>query len=172
MTRSAAHRLSLVLLLLAAAAVLLAGCGRYGFTGKSGKVDLPPEVRTVAIRKVVNPTMYTWLPAQLIAQFRDEITQRHQLEWTDVDKADALIDLQIKNFYVSSALLTKEETTLQYSASVNILASIYRRSDNALITQKASSWGETFLSVSDKTARERTVELAVQRLADQLGNAY
>ncbi len=171
MIRSA-YRVSAALLLIAAAALLLAGCGRYGFTGKSGKLDLPPEVRTVAIRKVANPTMYTWLPARLIARFRDEVTQRHQLEWADADKADAVIDLQIKNFYITSALLTKEETTLQYSASVNLYARVYKRSDNALITTKSSSWSETFLASSDPDAQERTLDLAVQRLVDQLGNAY
>ena len=98
MSRKAAPRLFRALLLLASAVLLLAGCGRYGFTGKSGKIDFPPEVRTVAIRKVINPTLYTWLPAQVIADFRDEVTQRHLLEWADIDKADAVIDLQIKNF--------------------------------------------------------------------------
>lgn len=172
MPRNLAHRFLVVPLLLAGAALLLAGCGRYGFTGKSGTLDLPPEVHTVAIRKVANPTMYTWLPARLISGFRDEVTQRHQLEWADADKADAVIDLQIKNFYVSSSLLNKQESTLQYSVSVNLYARAYKRTDNTLIATKSSSWSETFLSGTEQEAMERTVSLAVQRLVDQFANAY
>jgi len=172
MSRKAAPRLFRALLLLASAVLLLAGCGRYGFTGKSGKVDFPPEVHTVAIRKVTNPTMYTWLPPQLIADFRDEVTQRHLLEWADVDKADAIIDLQIKSFYISSSLLNKEESTLQYSASVHIIARTYKRTDNSLISTKSASWSESFLSQNDQEAWERTVNIAVQRLVDQYANAY
>jgi|GEM_PF-779512 len=163
---------SALLLLVLAAACLLAGCGRYGFTAQEGKLALPEDVHTVYVRSVENPTMLTWLPARLVSTFRDEVTQRHMLEWSTRDAADALVDLEIVRFAISSSLLTKEETTLQYSASVTLNARAYGRADNNLLWQRSSSWSETFLAANDQVARERALDLAVQRLVDQLTDAY
>lgn len=169
--RRTSRRLAALLLVLIAAS-LLWGCGRYGFTAKEGQSALPEDVRTIYVRSVENPTMHTWLPARLVSNFRDEITQRHMLEWSTRDAADALVDLEIVRFAISSSLLTKEETTLQYSASVTLNARIYGRADNDLLWQRSSSWSETFLAANDQVARERALDLAVQRLVDQLTDAY
>ena len=82
------------------------------------------------------------------------------------------MDLQIVLLNIATSLLTKEETTLQYSASVTLNARIYSRADNALLWQRTSSWSETFLAANDQVARERALDLAVQRLVDQLTDAY
>ncbi|EPR44769.1 Rare lipoprotein B [Desulfovibrio sp. X2] len=158
--------------LLATALLVLPGCARYGFTPKTAKLALPPDVHTIAIRKVTNPTMYTWLPARAISNYRDEISQRDVLKWTDKEQADAVVDLTIKRFYIHTSLQNKQEETLEYSASVTLYATYYRRTDNSRLWEGQVSYSEAYTSSDVQSAQERALDEAVRRLVDQLYNAY
>lgn len=149
----------------------MGGCG-YNFVSQ-GKVDLPDDIRTLAIKKVANPSMETWLPAELISQFRDEITDRAQLAWVDKSDADGLVYIEVKFFDIGTSVSDDKGRTEQYSVSLNVRARIRRRLDNVEVWDSGSiNMVEYYLASDRNDARRKAVELAVRRMVDALQNAY
>ncbi len=160
-----------VLLIALCTLAALGGCG-YHFVSQ-GKVALPDDIKTLAVKKVKNPSMETWLPAELIASFRDEITNRDQLKWADDSKADGLVYFDIKYFDITTSVSDDKDRTEQYSVTIKVRAQIRRRLDNAEVWDSGYiTMAEYFLATDLDSARRKAVELAVRRMVDSMQNAY
>ena len=162
---------AVLMLLVLLAVSALGGCG-YQFVSQ-GKVALPEDIKTLAIKRVDNPSMETWLPAELIARFRDEITSRAQLRWVDKADADALVYIDIEFFDVTTAVSDDKGQTEQYVATIKVRARIRRRLTNAEVWDSGYKYiSERFLASDQQSARRKAVELAVRQIVDSMQNAY
>lgn len=161
---------AVAVLLGAALALLVAGCGYR--LGGTAPLDLPPDIRTLALVGVDNPTLDTQLPQQLRTLLRDEITDRGALAWTNPERADGLMRLKIDKLSTNTRVQSPAEETLKFQTSISLSATIIRRVDRQQIWSGKSSASESFFSREAEDALERTLDLAVRELVDLLGQAY
>ncbi len=169
------YAINVCVLLLAAA--LLHGCG-YGFAPKSGPSVLNDKVKegksTLAIRKVENPTLQTWLEPTLRNDLRDEITSRASVTWVQPDAADMLLDLNITRYIIQAAIQDEKEKTLRYQVELVLEATLVDAAEGTVIWQSGPIRRiEFYLNDAEKSAAERDVVFqAVRVLVDHMGHSF
>lgn len=175
MTVNAPVRSSIWLLLLVT--VVVSGCG-YGFAPDKGPSVLRENSEqgknTLAIGKVENPTLETWIVPALRNDLRDEITSREDVVWAQPDTADMVLDLEIIRYIIEAAIQDEQEKTLRYEVELTLEATLKDGKKGTEIWRSGPVWrNEYFLSDIDKSAAGRAVVLqAVRVLVDRMGHSF
>jgi hypothetical protein len=172
------RRLAQNLVLLAAAALLLCGCG-YTFTGMSSpeaedaSSRLAPELRNMHLVRVDNPTTEAWLEARLRSLVRDEFNRRRLVTWTDKAHATSLLVINIKRYTRSTALTGQQDQSVKLSTGITMSFRITRASDGLVIYDSGEqSQSESYYPGDADAADQRVTDLAVRRMTDLMTENY
>lgn len=159
-----------------AAAVLaclaLAACAGYGLQSREA-LNLPEDRRDLCIVAVDNPTLRPDLSAQLRNLLRDELAKRGRVRWVDRAKATAVVHLAVESFTSQTTLTGSHDETLKSAATINLSAWIESRPEGKdLWRSRQVSVSRTYTGNNSAEAEDQVLELAAQRLADLMGQAY
>lgn len=155
-----------------AALLALAGCGYK--LGAGGPDVLPQGQNTLALSKVDNPTLKTWLEPQLRADIRDELSARNIATWRDSGDSDFSMEIKILRYTESSYLTNEREETLKYVVDLRLEAKLFSSDE------KLPVWESGPISVQEyyyndaglEEAKKLAVSLASRELADRMGDAF
>ena len=166
-------------------ALLLPACG-YQLTARA-PIQLPQDSTRLYLDKVTNPTTETWIEPMLRSSLRDELTRRGNVTWVSRDEAEATVNIDVRSYSTSDSLKGRDDVTLKSAASIQMVVTFFSTKTNALIwTSGPISASESFRGASEiqsssgtllstSTKREATqeaVDLAVRKVADQLGQKF
>jgi len=164
--------------LLAAAALLLCGCG-YTFTGMGSEADrdaasrLAPEMRRMHILRVENPSTEAWLEGRLRSLVRDEFNRRHLVTWTDKAHADSLLTIIVKRYSRSTYISGQQDESVKLSTEIIMTFRVTRASDGAILYDSGEqSQAEGYYPGDADGADMRVTDLAVRRLATLMTENY
>lgn len=150
----------------------LAACTGYAPEGRAPLL-LPGACRDLYIASVENPTLRPDLSARLRELLRDELAKRGRVRWTDRDQATALVNIAVHDFSSRTALTGSREETIKSTASIDLEAWIERRPEGGELWRSGRvSLSQSFLGGGREDAEAKVLEMAAQRLADLLGQAY
>ncbi|MBG0777137.1 MAG: LptE family protein [Desulfovibrionaceae bacterium] len=134
---------------------------------------LPERFKTLAIKRVDNPTMETWIEDELRAAVRDEITRRRFASWAHAEDADALLFLEIESYTVPGTVRNYLDTSLKYAIEMVFRARVDARETHEHVWDSGTiTVYETFHPGEESAARLRVMERAARVLADAMGQAY
>ncbi|OIO04028.1 MAG: hypothetical protein AUJ49_03655 [Desulfovibrionaceae bacterium CG1_02_65_16] len=164
--------------LLAAAALLLFGCG-YTFTGMGSEADhnaadrLAPEMRSMHILRVENPSTEAWLEPRLRSLVRDEFNRRHLVTWTDKAHATSLLTIVIKRYSRSTYISGRQDQSMKLSTSITMTFRVTRASDGMVIYDSGEqSKSESYYPGDADGADMRLTDLAVRRMTSLMTENY
>lgn len=151
--------------------LFLTGCG-YGFpSGES--TSLPPEYRTLAINKVNHPTTFPWMEARLRSLLRDELNRRSWATWTDKDKAQAWINVEVTKYVRKASVTGDRDETLRSTASITLQATVVARGTGDLLWSSGSiSTDWPFYIGDEEEADNEVTARAIQILVERLSRNY
>jgi len=161
--------------LLVPLAVWLQGCG-YQLSA-SAPIALPEGMSALYLEGVSNPTTQSWLEPSLRSALRDEFTRRGQVSWVDRQDADGLLKIDILSYTSGTKLENALEETVRSQVVLRLQATISRGSDQTMAWSSGRvSARESFSGAEDgpeaRDAEQRVVALAVEKLADTLGQEF
>ncbi len=153
----------------------LSSCG-YHFTS-SVPLVLPEDIHTLSLTQVINPSTETWLGPYLRSELRDEFTRRGQMEWVDRNKAEGIMEIEIKTWSSSTKLENADDQTVKSEVRLRFKGRIFRRKDHKLL------WESRTIAIHEPytgdengpqglEAERRVIELGMERLADQLSQNF
>ncbi|PKN40635.1 MAG: hypothetical protein CVU60_14960 [Deltaproteobacteria bacterium HGW-Deltaproteobacteria-18] len=166
-------------------ALLLPACG-YQLTARA-PIQLPQDSTRLYLDKVTNPTTETWLEPMLRSSLRDELTRRGNVTWVSRDEAEATVNIDVRSYSTSDSLKGRDDITLKSAASIQMVVTFFSTKTNALIwTSGPIAASESFRGVSEtqsstgalqstsakREATQDAVDLAVRKVADQLGQKF
>ncbi len=158
-----------------AAILVLPGCGYH--MSASAPIALPESMTTLYLEKVSNPTTQSWLEPTLRSTLRDEFTRRGQVRWVEKHQAEGLLEIGIVSFTSGTKLENALEETVRSEIVLQLQATISRKADQTVawdsgrITARESFNGPKG-STEARDAEQRVVDLAVEKLADTLGQEF
>lgn len=161
--------------LLATALFAILVCGACGYQfGSNAPVVLPEGHRTLAIKKVVNPTVETWIEPVLRAKLRDEITSRGQISWTDPDTADATITLKVLRFTEEASVKDERDKTLKYRVELQVEGVMNNKEDHTPLWESGLITKEWFYQndTDRPDAEQKVVILAIRELVNRMGDNF
>jgi len=157
------------------AALALSGCG-YQLSA-SAPIALPEGMTALYLENIVNPTTQSWLDPTLRSTLRDEFTRRGQVRWVEKQEADGLLEIEILSYTSGTKLENALEKTVRSQVVLQLQASILRGTDQTRAWSSGRiSARESFSGLEDgpeaRDAEQRVVDLAVEKLADSLGQEF
>ena len=162
------------------AALFLSGCG-YAFTGQAIGPDgqegvvsrLDPAMRKMALVRVENPTVESWIEPRLRSLIRDEFNRRRLVTWTDKTQATSLLTVIIKKYSRETAVSGQQDQSLKLSTSLTLVLRVNRASDGIPLWDSGEqSLSESFYPGDSEGADMRLTDLTVRRLADLMTQNY
>ncbi|SFL34628.1 Lipopolysaccharide-assembly [Desulfomicrobium norvegicum] len=166
-------------------ALLLPACG-YQLTARA-PIQLPQDSTRLYLDKVTNPTTETWIEPMLRSSLRDELTRRGNVTWVSRDEAEATVNIDVRSYSTSDALKGRDDVTLKSAASIQMVVTFFSTKTNALIwtsgpilasesfrgaSEIQSSSGTLQSTSAKREATQEAVDLAVRKVADQLGQKF
>ncbi len=135
---------------------------------------LPQGQKTLALAKVENPTLKTWLEPQLRADVRDEFASRNVATWRDSGESDFSLEIKILRYTESSYLTNEREETLKSVVDLRLEAKLYSSDEKLPIWESGPiDVQEYYYDDTDlEKARALAVSLASRELADRMGDAF
>ena len=154
--------------------ICLACCG-YKPSGRS-TINMPENVQNLYLEKVTNPSTLSWLEPRLRTALRDELNQRGQINWVRQQDAQGLMQIEITRFSTSSKVTGTKQQTLRSEVILEMSAQIFRGKDHTLLWSAndilVQETFETHNQADEFSAGQRAIDLAVQRLANQLNQGF
>ena len=166
-------------------ALLLPACG-YQLTARA-PIQLPQDSTRLYLDKVTNPTTETWIEPMLRSSLRDELTRRGNVAWVSRDEAEATVNIDVRSYSTSDSLKGRDDVTLKSAASIQMVVTFFSTKTNALIwtsgpilasesfrgaSEIQSSSGTLQSTSAKREATQEAVDLAVRKVADQLGQKF
>ncbi|WP_177193087.1 LPS assembly lipoprotein LptE [Desulfomicrobium apsheronum] len=166
-------------------ALLLPACG-YQLTARA-PIQLPQDSTRLYLDKVTNPTTETWIEPMLRSSLRDELTRRGNVTWVSRDEAEATVNIDVRSYSTSDSLKGRDDVTLKSAASIQMVVTFFSTKTNALIwtsgpilasesfrgaSEIQSSSGTLQSTSAKREATQEAVDLAVRKVADQLGQKF
>ena len=166
-------------------ALSLPACG-YQLTARA-PIQLPQDSTRLYLDKVTNPTTETWIEPMLRSSLRDELTRRGNVTWVSRDEAEATVNIDVRSYSTSDSLKGRDDVTLKSAASIQMVVTFFSTKTNALIwtsgpilasesfrgaSEIQSSSGTLQSTSAKREATQEAVDLAVRKVADQLGQKF
>lgn len=166
-------------------ALLMPACG-YQLTARA-PIQLPQDSTRLYLDKVTNPTTETWIEPMLRSSLRDELTRRGNVTWVNRDEAEATVNIDVRSYSTSDSLKGRDDVTLKSAASIQMVVTFFSTKTNALIwtsgpilasesfrgaSEIQSSSGTLQSTSTKREATQEAVDLAVRKVADQLGQKF
>lgn len=173
MTRRMLCVLSVVALLAALAALsALSGCAGYHLTSEETGI-FGDGSKTLKIKSVDNPTMYSWLPYMLRSALRDEIAARSLAVWKDDGRADYEVKLRVHYFRLRGDVRDSDDRTQLYTASMAAEATVYDGATNAVVWEsKIVSYSDSYDTYNERDTAEKVGIELVRRLVDRMRQRF
>lgn len=163
------------LLVFGLALLLLAGCG-YQLANKRQPTVLPvidgQELASLAIDKVVNPTVDPSLEYRLRGMLRDELTSRGLAVWEDRDQAQARMNLTIHHLLSRGGVKDEKDRTLKFYLELAMSAELRRSKGETFWRSGVITTSWSYTDEDESAALTQVLTLAVRQLADRLTQAY
>jgi hypothetical protein len=166
-------------------ALSLPACG-YELTARA-PIQLPQDSTRLYLDKVTNPTTETWIEPMLRSSLRDELTRRGNVTWVDRDEAEATVNIDVRSYSSADSLKGRDDVTLKSEARIRLVVTFYSTKTNAMIwtsgtiraaeSYRGSGGRRTESGVIQKSSNKReatqeAIDLAVRKVADQLGQKF
>lgn len=173
MTRRMLCMLSVVALLAALAALsALSGCVGYHLTSEETGI-FGDGSKTLKIKSVDNPTMYSWLPYMLRSALRDEIGARSLAVWKDDGRADYEVKLRVHYFRLRGDVRDSDDRTQLYTASMAAEATVYDGATNAVVWESGLvGYYDSYDTYNERDAAEKVGIELVRRLVDRMRQRF
>jgi outer membrane lipopolysaccharide assembly protein LptE/RlpB len=154
---------------------LTASCGYH--LSSSAPITLPEGMTRLFLEEIDNPTTESWLEPALRSALRDELSRRGRIEWVDKDRAEGLVRLDIEQYTASAKLENAKEQTVKSEVRLRLRGRIFRSRDHHLLWESGTVLAtESFVGPREGTeqreAQRQVVDLAVEKLADNLGQGF
>lgn len=147
--------------------LVLTGCAGYTLTADSPSV-LGDGSKTIKIKGVENPTLYTNLPYIVRSDLRDELTARNLARWRDEGPTDYTLQIRITRMTIRSWGEIDEDTTTAFTSNMSMEFIVYDgKSNNIVWRSGVQSYTDT-VSTTDESS---IIEVSSQRLTEKLLDA-
>ena len=167
-TRRIAHFFACLLL----TSILLQGCAGYHLAS-SGTSVMGDGTKTLKVKGVENPTLYTWLPYAVRSRLRDEIGARYLAKWVDSGSADYEVQINIISFTTREWIRTEVDTSQLYDTRMTIEAILYEGSTNREVWRSGHiSYAERTEEADEKTLSGDIITQVMRLLADKMRNTF
>lgn len=166
-----------VLALLAALFALFAlsaltGCAGYNLTSEETGI-FGDGSKTLKIKSVDNPTMYSWLPYILRSSLRDEIAARSLAVWKDDGRADYEVKLRVHYFRLRGDVRDSDDRTQLYTASMAAAVTVYDGATNAVVWESGVvGYSDSYDTYNERDAAEKVGIELVRRLVDKMRQRF
>lgn len=142
----------------------LSGCFRYSFTG-----TVPPHLKTVAIPTLEDRTSEFGLRESLTDALIGSYRKDNTLRVVDVARADAVVSGEILSVSEAPYTFTASETITEYRVTVNVNVRFEDKVKAKVIFEAPiSAWGTYNFANEGTAGRQKAVDAAVQKLADDI----
>ena len=156
----------------------LMGCN-YTFSTNS-PTPLPPDIRSIYLEKVENPTNLSWLEFELRSKLRDEMNKHGRVFFADRESAQSLMRVEIESSSIGTKLENEHAETVRSQAKLVLQARIFRKKDHKLLWESGGiNIRESFPGKESeendsqvRSAREKAVEYGVEELVNRLRHGF
>ncbi|MBW2063007.1 MAG: hypothetical protein JRI95_15805 [Deltaproteobacteria bacterium] len=146
--------------------LFLSGCG-YALEGSVK--SLPSDIHGLAIPYVKNASSKILLAGMLTDELNRQFTTSKFVRLVDMDRAEAVLDVNIRSVRVIGATLTDIARTSSRRIIITLDASLKRRGSDELLWQGREIVGrETYVVTADQMTTEMNEELAMRKIARDL----
>ena len=148
-------------------ALMVSGCG---YTFRAEYSAAPGGVHRVNIPTVKNATTYTELTNSLTNQLVHQFTLSQDLQVTDPDQADAILETEIKSVQVQGAArATGGTSSASRRVVVEVAAVLKMKEDGRVLWRVDRVEGRrTYRVVTDQSVVEANLSLALQDIAQEI----
>lgn len=152
--------------------LVLQSCAGYHLAS-SGTSVMGDGTKTLKVKGVENPTLYTWLPYAIRSRLRDEIGSRYLAKWVDSGSADYEVQINIISFTTREWIRTEVDTSQLYDTSMIIEAILYEGSTNREVWRSGHIGYSDRTEEADEKALSADIITQVMRiLADKMRNTF
>ncbi|MBZ2171263.1 LPS assembly lipoprotein LptE [Nitratidesulfovibrio sp. SRB-5] len=150
----------------------LTGCAGYHLTSEETGI-FGDGGKTLKVKNVDNPTMYSWLPYILRSSLRDEVGARSLAVWKDEGRADYEIKLRVHYFRLRGDVRDSDDRTQLYTASMGAEATVYDGATNAVVWESGLvSYSDSYDTYNERDAAEKVGVELVRRLVDRMRQRF
>lgn len=143
------------------------GCG-YTLASEEPSV-IGDGSKTVKIKRVENPTLYSWLSHIMRTTVHDEVNYRKMGKWVDSGEADYELDIEVTRFRISDHGYSREGTSVMYSANMTMILNVYDGSTNKMIwSSGALSLSRVYDTDNAQTATQELSRELIKRCMDRM----
>lgn len=148
---------------------LLVSCGYQlqGMGGSTARSIFGNGSSSVAITKIEDPSLYTWITYYLTNKFHSEMNFRKLAVWDEKDKADYTIEIILHKFDSSASLTNESDRTLINTINIDMEVRVKNTHTN-------EEWNSGILSASENFSQfseEQAVKEVLQELVYMTFNA-
>lgn len=147
--------------------LMLSGCAGYTLTVDSPSV-LGDGSKTIKIKGVENPTLYSSLPYIVRSDLRNELTARRLAKWRDDGPTDYTLQIRITKLTIRSWSSVDEETTSTYTSNMSMEYIVYEDRTNKIVWK---SGVQSYKETVDTTDESAIIETSSKRLTEKLLDA-
>ena len=113
--------------------------------------------KTVAITKIEDPSLISWINYYLTNQFHTEMNFRKLAKWEVSDKADYHIEILLHKFDTYASLSDEEDRTLLNSITIHMEVRVLDTHSNTTWSSGTLSHSEYFQNLSEEEAIRETL---------------
>lgn len=132
----------------------LTGCAGYTLTADTPS-SLGDGTKTLKIKGVQNPTLYSNLPYILRSDLRDEITERKLAIWKDSGPADYELQIRVTQLTLRRWAGMQKEVETLYSSVMGMEYILYNGNTNTVAWQSGVRYYSEVIETYDETAAMR-----------------
>lgn len=147
-----------------AALIILSLFVSCGYTRAGRGVNLPPDIRRIAIPTFRNDTMESGIEALLTEALRRRFLLHHFVELTDVDKADAVVVGVIRTFRNKAISFSRSDYAVEYRATIGARVKLVLPDGTILWRDRKLSQVAEYLSTPDIFETEANKNAAIDEI--------
>ena len=146
---------------------LLSGCG-YNVASEEPSV-LGSGEKTLKVKRIENPTLYSWLSYQMRTILHDEINYRQMAKWVDSGESDYEIEIVVTRFHLDDHGYTSSGSSVMFSASMTMQMRLYDASTNREVWNSGNvSYSRVYDTDNAQAATEELSRELILRCLDRM----
>ena len=128
--------------------------------------------KTIAITKVAQSSLIPWIPYVLRTELHTEMNMRHLAKWTDADKADYTMEVELRSFETRAFISGDDDETLLNVVSAQLTVIIYDKENKVIWNSGSITYSENYENVREEEAIREILREIVYIVYDRMQNTF
>lgn len=128
--------------------------------------------KTIAITKIEQSSLIPWVPYILRTELHTEMNMRRLAKWTDVDKADYTMEVDLRSFETRAFITGDDDETLLNVVSAQLTVTVYDKTHTVVWDSGPITYSENYENVREDEAIRDILREIVYIVYDRMQSVF